>query len=110
MEKFKSFLASTLGKVVVTIVSAVVIYGLFLIAASAESFLFALIVFGCCAYFGWRTLSFITPRIFLIMPLAGWVVYFLIKGVLSFFLGFIVAPFQIGIMISRAVGNSISEQ
>lgn len=110
MEKFKAFLASTLGRVVVTIVSAVVIYGIFLIAASADSFAFALIVFACCAYFGWRTLNFITPRIFLFMSLTGWVVYFLVKGVLSFFLGFIVAPFQIGIMISRAVGNSVTEQ
>lgn len=110
MEQFKSFLASSLGKIVVTAVSAVVIYGLFLIAAGAGSPLLALIVFACCAYFGWKILNFITPNIFLIMPLAGWVIYFLVKGVLAFFIGFIVAPFQIGSMISKSVSASVAEK
>lgn len=110
MDKLKAFLASTLGRVVVTIVSAVLIYGIILIVASAGSFLPALIVFACCAYFGWKALNFITPNIFLIMPLAGWAIYFLIKGIIAFFIGFIVAPFQIGAMISKSVSKAAAEK
>lgn len=107
MESFKAFLSSTLGRIVVTIVSAVVIYGLILLLVNLDSFIVALIIFGFCAFFGWRALNFITPNIFLIMPLAGWVVYFIIKGILSFFIGFIVAPFQIGAIISKSVSKAV---
>lgn len=110
MEKFKAFLVSPLGKTVVTILSAVVIYGVILVAANMGSAIIALAVFGVCAYFGWKTLNFITPRIFLIMPLVGWVIYFIIKGILSFLLGFIVAPFQIGAWVSRSVSRSAAEK
>lgn len=108
MDNFKAFLTSSLGKVVVTIVSAVVIYGLILLAVSIESTFFAFVIFGCCTYFGWKALNFITPNIFLIMPLAGWAIYCVVKGILSFFLGFLVAPFQIGAMISKSVSNSVA--
>ncbi len=39
--------------------------------------------------YAWRFLSFITPNIFIIMPIIGWVIYFFIKLMVSFF----IAPF-----------------
>ena len=109
MNDVKKFLGSTIGRVVLTIVCAVLIYGIMLLCAGMDNFTIALIVFACCTYFGWRALNFITPNIFLIMPLAGWLIYFVIKGVIAFFIGFIIAPFQIGAMISKSVSESVSE-
>lgn len=109
MDKIKQFLASTLGRIVLTIVAAVVIYGIFLIVANMDSFVGALIILAVCAYFGWKVLNFITPNFFLILPIGGWIIYYIIKGVIAFFIGFIVAPFQIGKRISDAVAASLSE-
>ncbi|MEO9483627.1 MAG: hypothetical protein ABJG47_09290 [Ekhidna sp.] len=41
---------------------------------------------------GWLTLSKITPRIFLILPLIGWVFYFAIKLTLSMWIGVVMLP------------------
>lgn len=107
MEKLKAFLASTLGRIVVTIVAAVVIYGVLLLVANNGNTTVALIVFVICTYFGWKALNFITPNVFLIMPVGRWITYYLIKGVVSFFIGCFVAPFQIGKLISDAVADSV---
>lgn len=106
MDSFKQFLASTAGRIVVTLVTAALVYGLIIFAAAIEFIPLVFIVFAVCTYFGWKALTFITPRIFLVMPLAGWLIYFLIKGIVSFFVGCFVAPFQIGAMVSRAVRDS----
>lgn len=36
---------------------------------------------------GWRALNKITPNIFLFLPIIGWVIYFVVKGVLSAIIG-----------------------
>ena len=36
---------------------------------------------------GWRFLNKITPNIFLFLPVIGWVIYFVVKTVLSVFCG-----------------------
>ena len=41
---------------------------------------------------GWKTLSWVTPRMFLFMSLLGWVLYFLIKAILSLFVGLVLFP------------------
>lgn len=41
--------------------------------------------------FGWSALNKITPNIFLILPIAGWVIYFVIKFLLALAIGWIVA-------------------
>lgn len=51
--------------------------------------------------YGWRALSFITPRVFIIMPIIGWVIYFLIKLVVSLF----IAPF---LFIIKTILNIIA--
>ncbi len=43
---------------------------------------------------GWQTLTKITPRTFLILPIIGWLVYFAIKLFLSFWLGLVMLPIR----------------
>ncbi len=44
---------------------------------------------------GWSTLSKITPQVFLFMPIGGWMLYFGVKLLISFYIGFCVMPFYI---------------
>ena len=53
---------------------------------------FFLIYMGLGIVAGWKTLTRITPQIFLFLPVLGWVLYFLIKVVLSLFVGLIAFP------------------
>ena len=63
--------------------------GFNIISAIVIGYLFAGIPWG------WSFLNKITPSIFLFLPLIGWVIYFLIKGILSFFIGFIALPIKL---------------
>ncbi len=44
---------------------------------------------------GWSALDKITPNVFLILPLIGWVIYFVCKLLISLFVGMFVAPYKI---------------
>lgn len=54
--------------------------------------IFALSLFGIPA--GWKALDKITPSIFLILPLIGWVIYFIIKLVLSMLFAAFILPYR----------------
>lgn len=43
---------------------------------------------------GWKTLTSITPRMFLVLPILGWVLYFAVKLFLSFWLGLVMLPIR----------------
>ena len=105
--KFKVFLLSSSGRIALIAVLYLLIWGLIAIFAGIGSTVIALILFVLLAYFGWKALNKITPDVFLIMPIGGWVIYFLIKGILAFFIGFFVAPFQIAKMITDHIQASI---
>lgn len=105
----KLFFASTMGRVVVTIVSMIVIYGVMMACLQSSSQVILGITLVACGFFGWKALNKITPDIFLFMSIGGWAIYFLIKGLLSIMIGAFIAPFQIGKMISNAVANSMAE-
>lgn len=107
--QIKLFFASTMGKVVVTVVSMIIIYGLLVLGLNSESQVILGGTLLVCAIFGWKALNRITPDIFLFMSIGGWAIYFLIKGLLSIFVGAFVAPFQIGKMISNAVSSSMED-
>lgn len=62
------------------------------------------ILWGVC---GWKSLNAITPEAFLIMPIAGWVAYFVIKGILSIIVGVFVTPYYIAKSISKAINKRI---
>lgn len=105
---FLVFLAGTAGRIVITIVSAVLIWGLLGILLKTDNTVILGITLVACGYFGWRALNRITPEVFLWMPLASWLVYFVVKGVLSVIIGAIVGPFWIGKTISSTIMGKIS--
>lgn len=41
---------------------------------------------------GWKTLTRITPNVFLFLPIIGWVLYFIIKFALSVCIGLVMLP------------------
>lgn len=43
---------------------------------------------------GWKTLTSITPRVFLVLPIIGWLLYFAVKLFLSFWVGLIMLPIR----------------
>ena len=105
----RNFLASPFFRIVLIIVGYVLIWGLLFLAMGIDFFPMAAVVLLVCAFFGWKALNRITPNIFLFMSFAGWIVYFLIKGILSVIIGAFVAPFKIAQMIVNKVGESISK-
>ena len=50
---------------------------------------------------GWYKLNKLTASYFLFLPLIGWVIYFVIKLVLSLYVGVFIAPFRIYKNINR---------
>ncbi len=99
-----NFFGTAGGRYLITVISAIIIYGVLILALNSNSQVILGITFLVCGYFGWKALTAITPSMFLWMSLAGWAVYYLVKGLLSIIIGAFVAPFQIG----RIIGNRIS--
>ena len=106
---FKKFLLSPLGKFAMIAILYFIVFGLmYLVLVAFEGVpVVAVIMAIAFGYFGWQALSKITPNVFLIMPVGGWIAYFVIKGILSFFLGVFVAPFVISKKIVNAIENSL---
>lgn len=106
---FKEFLCSGAGKAGMIIVLYAAIFGLVMLmiqlfqGAEYAGIIVAL-VFGV---FGWKALNKIQPSIFLFMPIGGWVVYFIVKGVLAITIGIFVAPFVIAKKIAETVQANI---
>jgi hypothetical protein len=55
---------------------------------------FFLIYMGLGLVAGWKTLTRITPQVFLFLPILGWVFYFLIKAIMSLFVGLVAFPIR----------------
>lgn len=108
----KKFLISPLGKIVMIAALYAPLIGLFLVILElfdqVAPFL-VVVVAIVFSYFGWQALSRITPNIFLIMPIGGWIAYFFVKGMLSFFLGTVIAPIIIGNRIVQALARELSQ-
>ena len=100
---FLKFIASIGGRVVITVVSAIAIWGILFALLESDNSVVLFITLAACGYFGWRALAKITPEVFLWMPIASWLIYFLVKGILSIIIGAFVAPFWIGKTISSKV-------
>lgn len=105
---FKGFLASSLGRIVVTVISAIIIYGLIIAGISSNTTSLSVIVMLVCCFFGWRALNRITPDIFLFMSITGWIIYFVVKGMISVAIGAFIAPFYIGKWIANLTGDIAS--
>lgn len=110
-KSFREFLTTGTGGLALTLICYVVCISIMLIVGSfgnnggdsTVGSILSLIVVGVWAVFGWKGLSKIQPNIFLIMPIAGWVVYIIVKGILSIVLGIFIAPYQISKMIRNSL-------
>ncbi len=107
--KIKQFFSSILGRVTVTVVGAIIIYGILFWALESNNTTIMCITLLSCAVFGWKALNKITPNIFLIGTTNFWIGYFLIKGFLSIMIGGLIAPFQIAKMISNKLAQPSTE-
>lgn len=67
------------------------------------------LVMGCIP-FGWHVLNKITPRIFLFMPIIGWVLYFGVKAMLSAIIGIFACPIVLIRMSNSRLNESNSLQ
>jgi hypothetical protein len=55
--------------------------------------MFVIVSYGMSSVIaGWKTLNRITPAVFLILPVLGWVIYFIVKLVLAFYVGLVMFP------------------
>lgn len=104
-KSFKELIAKGAGRIVFIAVLYAVILGLFILIVNLDN---PVILYCFCAvfiYFGWQALNKITPNIFLIMPIVGWLIYYLVKGILSAIVGMFVAP----LVIAKKIANSVVE-
>lgn len=114
---FKEFLCEKKGGFLLTVAIYIIYFCLISFLGSISNGIeaalgdalgiFALILMVIWGYFGWRSLTFIQPSIFLIMPIAGWIIYFMIKGVASVIVGIFVLPYQIAKMIRNMLLKSM---
>jgi len=44
---------------------------------------------------GWRALNKITPSIFLVLPIGGWVIYFFVKLFIAYCIGLVALPIKL---------------
>jgi hypothetical protein len=61
-------------------------------------------------FWGWKVISFIQPKMFLFLPIVGWLIYFLIKFLLSYFVGIVAMPIGIARIIMRHVSANAKEK
>ncbi len=109
MEKFKKFLISPVGKLVIIAVSAVIVYGLLMVFLSTRIMFLFIPTLILCGFFGWKALNKITPNIFLVMGIGAWAIYYLVKGLLSIMIGAVISPIVIAKMITDKVTKTLQE-
>ncbi len=108
---FKKFLCSGVGKAVIITILYCLIFGFMVLIAESnfKGIEYVAIVFVLLfAIFGWKALNKIQPEIFLFMPIGGWLIYFIVKGVLSIIIGMFVAPFVISKKIAEIIQKGVS--
>lgn len=103
--KFKDFLTSLAGRIVLTLVLAAIIYGIMGVAVKLDISVVSWTIYIICGIFGWQALNKITPSMFLWMSFVGWIIYFCIKGVISVIIGIFVAPYK----IAKAIINLVAD-
>lgn len=59
-----------------------------------------------CAVVGWRAITMIQPSMFIWMPVAGWIIYFVVKFFIAYFVGLFLAPYTIGSKLADALNNN----
>lgn len=109
-QKMREFILSPVGKwgiIGALYVVILLIVGALIGILQGIGAVIALAIFG---YFGFKALNRITPDIFLIMPIGGWVLYFVFKLVLSLIVGIFVTPFVISKYITAYIQRKVEEE
>lgn len=108
-KSFKEFLCSGVGKAGLIVVLYAIIFGLVMLTVEIFSgFEYIGLIYGLVfGVFGWKALNKIQPNIFLIMPIVGWVIFFVVKGALSVVVGIFVAPFVIAKKVTESIQNNL---
>lgn len=106
---FKNFLCSSIGKILMIALFYVLFFGVFMLMVGLldEMAFIAFIYLALFCYFGWKALNVIQPNVFLIMPIGGWIIYYVVKGILSIFIGIFVAPLVIANNITNLIQRSL---
>ncbi len=90
-----------------TLLGGLIIYSFIASGATYEQKDFGFKIFSLFFSFGivsgWRTLNRITPNIFLFLPIIGWVIYFMIKFMLSGMIGWFMLPIRIVKNVKRLI-------
>lgn len=89
-----------------------IVFVLCLSAPGAPFFVALLVAYGVAGTpCGWRALSSMQPRMFLFLPIIGWLIYFGIKLFLSYWIGYIAMPMQIvkALRAARAAGHTLDQ-
>ena len=89
-----------------------IVFVLCLSAPGTPFFVALLVAYGVAGTpCGWRALSSIQPRMFLFLPIIGWLIYFGIKLFLSYWIGSIAMPMQIvkALRAARAAGHTLAQ-
>lgn len=105
----KELICSPVGKAGLIFILYVVIFSLILLLSQlfeggGIGFAILMVLF---IYFGWNALNRLTPDIFLIMPVGGWVIYYIVKLLLAAVIGIFVAPFVIAKKITAVIQQNI---
>lgn len=91
MEYKTNFFKTTAGQVVIITICYAVTLSIVLLPATLGA-----VIALMCVYFGWKALDRIQPVYFLWLPIIGWIIYFIVKVIISYMIGLFVAPFKIG--------------
>ncbi|MBO5104153.1 MAG: hypothetical protein J6B74_03715 [Ruminococcus sp.] len=89
-------------KIIIFLISYVVTFGIVALVAGLASSAgegIAIVFLTVLTIFGWRFINFITPSYFIWLPLAGWVIYIIVKCIVSAFLGIFIIPYHVAKMI-----------
>lgn len=90
---FGRMVGSSLGKMLTYIIVYLIAFGL--VALSIEIPFIAPITVLFAIIYGWRFINFLTPAMFVWMPIAGWLIYFTVKLFVAAFLGLFIVPYQL---------------
>lgn len=109
-EKFRMFFQNPLGRIsIIALLYLIVFTILFLTFVNQNTSAFSyedtpmLIYFGVSGLIGWRTLNMITREYFIFLSFFGIAVYVFIKGILSIFIGFFIAPYKVAMLITNHI-------
>ena len=89
-----------------------IVFVLCLSAPGAPFFVALFVAYGVAGTpCGWRALSSMQPRMFLFLPIIGWLIYFGIKLFLSYWIGYIAMPMQIvkAFRAARATEHTLAQ-